>query len=169
MKKRTGIIGVLIAVLVMAVGYAAITAIPLEVTGSGTIVPDQDNFQVIFIDADVTEAPATATATATIDASDETTANMSVTNLKMTNETATFTFLIQNISPENILANLAAPTLSYTNQEYFEVTAELGAETLLAVDDVATLTVTVRTIKAPLDDVTTDITVQVNANPQLPA
>jgi len=169
MKKRTGILGVLIAILVMAVGYAAITAIPLQITGTGTIVPDQDNFQVIFVDEDheITPATSPATLTAEIDPSDETKATLSVTGLNMTNETATFTFVVQNISPENIIADLQAPTLTFTNEEYFDVTAELGAETEIGVGEEATITVTVRVKKATLDDITSDITVTVNANPVL--
>ena len=165
MKKRVGILGILIAILVTAIGYAAITAVPLSVKGSGTVTPDQDNFKVKFVGTP--EKSGSGTLTAEIDESDETKANMSVTGLKKTGETATFTYTVKNVSPENIKAELEDPSVSYTNQTYFEVKASLASPTTLAVNDTTTLTVTVKVIKTPVeDDITSDITVTVNANPK---
>ena len=71
MKKRTGIIGVLIAILVLGIGYAAITGVDLLVDGTGKVVPDSENFAVHY---DTANAPTvtigtgvkdTATVTAT--------------------------------------------------------------------------------------------------------
>ena len=47
-KKRTfTIMGILIAVLVLGIGYAAIADIPLLITGTANIVADSD-FSVVF-------------------------------------------------------------------------------------------------------------------------
>ena len=47
-KKRTGILGVLLAVLALGIGYAAVNAITLTITGSGTITSTDDNFKVEY-------------------------------------------------------------------------------------------------------------------------
>ena len=47
-KKRTGILGVLLAVLALGIGYAAVNAITLTITGSGTISSIDDNFKVEY-------------------------------------------------------------------------------------------------------------------------
>ena len=46
MKKRTGIIGVLIAILALGIGYAAVTAVTLVITGTGSITATQENFLI---------------------------------------------------------------------------------------------------------------------------
>ena len=48
MKKRTGIIGVLIAILALGIGYAAVTAVTLVITGTGSITATQENFKVHY-------------------------------------------------------------------------------------------------------------------------
>ena len=48
MKKRTGIIGVLVAILALGIGYAVVSAVTLNINGSGTITADPDNFKVHY-------------------------------------------------------------------------------------------------------------------------
>ena len=54
-KKRTGILGVLLAVLALGIGYAAVNAITLTITGSGTITSTDANFKVEYTNVAVAD------------------------------------------------------------------------------------------------------------------
>ena len=58
-KKRTGILGVLLAVLALGIGYAAVNAITLTITGSGTISSIDDNIKVEYTSVDVAHKSST--------------------------------------------------------------------------------------------------------------
>ena len=59
MKKRTGIIGVLVAILLLGIGYAVVSAVTLTINGSGSITADQANFKVHYTgDVTVTKSVA---------------------------------------------------------------------------------------------------------------
>ena len=167
MKKRIGIIGVLVAILALGIGYAVINATDLEVTGSGTISPDDSNFDVHFKQTETITKTGPAGATLTASYTNGTTATSGITGFTKKDDTATFVYTIENSSPD-LLANLAVVTadIENTNDEYFDVTAALGKAKLNASGDTTTLTITVTALKTPIeDDETTTITVPVTASP----
>lgn len=162
MKKRVGILGILIAILMMAIGYAAATTIPLVITGTGTVSENPNGYEVKFIE--VSNMTGDGTKNATI--IDDTHATINVSGLQKTGEKASFTYVVKNTSSEAINAILNTPTISNDNETYFKVTATVNSPTTLAVGETTTITVVVEAIKTPLgNDQTSNITVTVNASP----
>ena len=146
MKKRYGVIAVLIAVIALGVGYAAISNVTLNVNGSqATAEADQDNF-VVKYDAEST---------------------FTIEGLTKKGDKVTITYPIINAS-ETLKASLAAPTITNDNTEYFSVTATspaAGTE-LAANGGTANLVLEVEVIKTPVtDDETANITAAVVASP----
>ena len=156
-KKRTFlVVALLVAALSLAVGYAAITK-NLAVTGSASATTNNDNFKVRFTGTPETSDANKVTASITSDLA----ATINVSGLTTTGDTATATYTIENYSAE-LGADLAVGSITNGNSEYFEVTASLGA-TSIAAGAKTTLTVTVKLLKTPVENQTTDITVPVTA------
>lgn len=156
-KKRTFlVVALLVAALSLAVGYAAITK-NLAVTGSASATPNNDNFKVRFTGTPETSDANKVTASITSDLA----AKINVSGLTTTGDTVTATYTIENYSDE-LGANLAVGNITNNNSEYFEVTALLAAPAI-AKGATTTLTVTVKLLKTPVDDQSTDITVPVTA------
>ena len=158
-KKLQIMIFVLIAVITLGVGYAAISAINLVISGNATGTPSQSSFSVVFKSASVT----TGTGTATIDPNDATVAYFDVSGLNAQGDTAVATYTIKNESygvGAEIRLNIAN-----TNSEYFQVTESITDNKLQA-GDTTTATVTVQMKKTPINNnVTTTITGTINATP----
>ena len=89
MKKRTGIIGVLIAILVLGLGYAAITGVDLLVDGTGKVVPDSENFAVHY---DTANAPTVTIGTGVKDTATVTATYTDGSTEELTNGEVTFTY-----------------------------------------------------------------------------
>ena len=157
-KKRTFlVVALLVAVLSLAVGYAAITK-NLAVTGSASATTQDDNFKVRFTGTPTTTDGSKVTATIT----NELAATINVTGLTTTGDTVTATYTIENYSAE-LGANLEVGSITNGNSEYFEVTATLGADSIAAGAN-TTLTVTVKLLKTPVENQTASITVPVTAD-----
>ena len=169
MKKRTGILGVLIAVLILGIGYSAISAVNLKVTGSGTITADQNNFDVHFKDVTGNGPEKQCSVTgATVEATytDDLNATINISGFTKKDDEATVVYFIENGS-EDIDALLSTPvTVTNSNSEYFEVTATLNDTELAANGGMTSLVINVKAIKTPVtEDATTNITATVVANP----
>ena len=165
MKKKKSFIGLalIVAVLVLGVGYA-ISAIDLKVDGDVSVSPDDSNFAVEFTDATVDGTGNTATI------GNGHTATLDVKSLKSVGDTVTATYTITNKSKAGVAATLTEPAVAYTEggtaNGYYEATATLGTtDPLAAGTGTATLTVTVKLVKAPLEDVTGKFNVTFKANP----
>lgn len=171
MKKRTGIIGVLIAILVLGIGYAAVSGVDLLVNGTANVKVDDANFKVHY---DQSANPTitmgdgvvnTATVTATY--TDDLHATINVDGFTKRGDKVTVVYTIVNES-EDIDATLSSPEIGEFDTEYFNVTATLGKEELAKGGDTTTLTVVVEAIKTPtVDDVSTNINITVPADPVL--
>lgn len=102
MNKNTKIVlGVVLvlAILLVAVGYAAIQTVNLKIeSSSAQATPNQSNFTVKFTGTPTTGG--VGTTTATIDENDELKASMNVTGLTAKGDTATATFEIENTSAD---------------------------------------------------------------------
>ena len=168
MKRRTGILGVLIAILILGIGYAAISSVQLSVQGNGTINADQSNFQVQFdLDGDQPTKSTSATG-ATLEATytNGTRATIKAENFRKAGDTATFVYTIVNKS-ETLDALLKKPVITNDNEDYFTVTAELANTELKAQTGKTTLTVTVKAIKTPVEEnEEANISVKFSADPQ---
>ena len=169
MSKNTKIVGgvLLVAIILVAVAYAAITNVELNINGVGSAQAKQENFKVEFIGTPSTSGKGTTTAT--ISESDKTKGTVNVTGLTAKGDEATATYTVKNLSSD-ISADLTAEATS-SNQTYFEVICSLEKTTLKAQEE-TTLKVTVRLLKTPIDetkeDLNSDIDVTLTADPKQP-
>ena len=169
MGKNTKIVGgiLLVAIILVAVAYAAITNVELNINGVGSAQAKQENFKVEFIGTPSTSGKGTTTAT--ISESDKTKGTVNVTGLTAKGDEATATYTVKNLSSD-ISADLTAEATS-SNQTYFEVICSLEKTTLKAQEE-TTLKVTVRLLKTPIDetkeDLNSDIDVTLTAEPKQP-
>ena len=160
--------GVLVlAVILVAVAYAAITSTQLNINGTGNATANQSNFKVEFIGTPTTGGKGTTTAT--IDSSVKTNGTVTVNGLTAKGDEATATYTVKNQSAD-LSADLSAEATS-SNEEYFEVLCTLEKTTLKAQEETI-LKVTVRLLKTPIDEtkenLKTDIGVTVTAEPKQP-
>ena len=160
--------GVLVlAVILVAVAYAAITSTQLNINGTGNATTKQDNFKVEFIGKPTTGGKGTTVAT--IDSNIKTNGNVEVNGLTAKGDEATATYTVKNLSAD-LSADLSAEATS-SNEEYFEALCTLEKTTLKAQEE-TTLKVTVRLSKTPIDEtkenLKTDIGVTVTAEPKQP-
>ena len=172
MKKNKTLLGValLIAVLVLGIGYALDTK-DLQVGGDVTVATDDANFVVEFTHAEDDNATAND---ATIDASDAKLADFTVTSLTAVGDKAKATYTITNNSNVGINAEILEATATETsNGDYFAVTPTLkysDDDKILEVGETATLEVLVELTKAPVDAaVTGTFTVDFTATPKAAA
>ena len=169
MKKRTGIIAIIIAILVLGIGYAAISNVTLTVnSSSATVSPSQSNFVVKYDAANTfTYTGNPAGSTVTLGRTNDTTATFTITGLTKQGDSVTITYPIINESP-TLAASLAVPTFVNDNTTYFSVTpsAPSSATQIAANGGTTNLVFTVSVIKTPVaDDQTANITAQIVASP----
>ncbi len=169
MGKNTKIVGgiLLVAIILVAVAYAAITNVGLNINGVGNAQAKQENFKVEFIGTPSTSGKGTTTAT--INSDDKTQGSVNVTGLTAKGDEAVATYTVKNQSAD-ISADLTADATS-SNEEYFEVICSLEKTTLKAQEE-TTLKVTVRLLKTPIDEtkenLKSNIGVSIKAEPKQP-
>ena len=169
MRRNTKIVGgiLLVAILLVAVGYAAITNVTLNIKGTTKSEGNPDNFKVELIGEPQTSGDGTTTAT--INTADKTQGTMNVSGLNAKGQTAIATYTVKNQSAD-LSADLTAKATS-TNDEYFEVQCSLDKTTLKAQEQ-TTMTVKVKLLKTPIDEtkenLLTEIGVNITAEPKQP-
>ena len=170
MRGRSAkIAGILLiaTIILIAIGYAAITNVELKISGTGNAQANKDNFIVEFIGIPTTGGKGKTQAT--IDTKDATKGNMTVSGLTAKGDTATATYTVKNKSAD-ISADLTAKATS-SNENYFETICTLDKTTLKAQEE-TTLTVTIKLLKTPIDetkeDLTSNIGVSIIAEPKQP-
>ena len=189
-NKRLGVlVYVLIAVIALGIGYAAISAITLTINGSATANGKQDNFIVEFNDAaGKTTISSTPNEIASYDDSNGHVSNASVTSTKTVgtfslygfatkNDYADVTFTVINRSPD-LKAKLCESTINVTggSASTFSSVANLPSAVTEGTDKCITLnanggetTIVVRTtlnVTPTIEDVSVNnIKVTFNANP----
>ena len=169
MRRNTKIVGgiLLVAILLVAVGYAAITNVTLNIKGTAKSEGNPDNFKVELIGEPQTSGDGTTTAT--INTTDKTQGTMNVSGLNAKGQTAIATYTVKNQSTD-LSADLTAKATS-TNDEYFEVQCSLDKTTLKAGEE-TTMTVKVKLLKTPIDEtkenLLTEIGVNIDAEPKQP-
>ena len=168
-KANNKIIGgiVLLAIVLVTVGYAAITNVTLNIKGTAKSEANPDNFKVELVGEPQTSGDGTTTAT--IDNQDKTQGTMNVSGLNAKGQTAIATYTVKNQSAD-LSADLTAKATS-TNDEYFEVQCSLEKTTLKAQEQ-TTMTVKVKLLKTPIDEtkenLSTEIGVNIDAEPKQP-
>ncbi len=169
MGKNTKIVGgvLLVVIILVAVAYAAITNVELNINGVGSAQAKQENFKVEFIGTPSTSGKGTTVAT--INSNDKTQGSVNVTGLTAKGDEAVATYTVKNLSSD-ISADLTADATS-SNQTYFEIICSLEKTTLKAQEE-TTLKVTVRLLKTPIDetkeDLKSNIGVSIKAEPKQP-
>lgn len=163
-KKQISIfIFVLIAFIVLGVGYAAINNINLIINGTGSVTATQENFLVKFLDVDGHRPQVTPGSPNTVSVIDNTTASFDVSTLSKKGDTATATIDVKNES--NGVGARIGLNLTNSNDTYFKVTEHI-ADTELQAGDITTVTVTIEMLKTPISaNETTSITATLTANP----
>ncbi len=168
-RTNSKIIGgiLLVAILLVAVGYAAITKVGLNIDGTAKSEGNPDNFKVELIGEPQTSGDGTTTAT--INTADKTQGTMNVSGLNAKGQTAIATYTVKNQSTD-LSADLTAKATS-TNDEYFEVQCSLEKTTLKTGEE-TTMTVKVKLLKTPIDEtkenLLTEIGVNIDAEPKQP-
>ena len=169
MRNTNRVVGgvVLLAVILVAIAYAAITNVTLNINGTSKSQANQTNFVVQFVGEPTTGGKGTTTAT--INTSKRTEGTVNVEGLTAKGDTATATFMVQN-SSQDLSADLTAKATS-SNEDYFEVRCKIDDTTLKA-GATTELTVTVELLKTPIDetkeDLSTNIGVSITAEPKQP-
>ena len=169
MKKKYGVIAILMAIVLLGVGYAVISSINLNVNGSqATANADPANFVVKFDEESTFSYSGNPTgSTVTLARIDDKNASFTIEGLTKKGDKVTITYPIVNES-DTLKAELAAPAITNDNDEYFTVTAvSPSAGTELAESGGTTnLVLEVEVIKTPVDDnETANITATVEASP----
>ena len=158
-KKSLLGLGLLALVLVLGVGYAAVSSVNLTISGNATVANETLN---VSFDGTVETSSTDVTATATAGTLKGT---IAVTGLDAIGDTATATYTIQNLETD-VAAKVTKNSITVSNSEYFKVTTSIDeGELKIDRNGTGTVTVTVELIKMPItaDESTTDITVVLDA------
>ena len=183
-KNSKIMLGLLIAIIVLGIGYAAISGVSLLVNGSATVKSADGNFNVRFVKADSNEtaienplenaitisghnADNTSMDVSGMSASvtDDTHATFSAGALDEVGEYVEFTYTVVNESDE-IDAMLSFDIADTNNaEEYFELSKNVD-KAIISFGETAKVKVKVKLIKRPVvNDFNASFTVTLTANP----
>ena len=154
---------VVIAVVTLGIGYAAISAVNLIINGNATASVNQNNFKVHFTQAQSITGSTGVSGTSTIDSQDDTKATFDVTGLTKVGDYAEAVYTVRNDS--NGIGAEITLNLESSNTEYFKVT-ETILDNKLQTGEETTAKVRVEMIKTPItDSISTSITAILTASP----
>ena len=168
MKKRRTLIvsALLVAALALGIGYAALSNVMFNITGTAKVNAVQDNFVVKF-----TGQPAVVNCTASITA--DRMADIAVNDLTVPGQVAKATFTITNIEGTSLYAaKLGAIQVGTDASGHFRIEVENKAELenkILEPGDTTTVVVKVTLLDVPMDVQSATIDVKFTATPQLAA
>lgn len=164
-KKLQMVLFVLIAVLTLGVGYAAITAINLTINGNATATLYQNNFKVKFLEEENVTPVITSTdgGTGIINITSDTTTTFNISGLDAKGEIATANYKVKNVSEG--IGTIITINLTNSNTEFFRVSTIVEDDTLQAGEE-TDVKVKVELLKTPIDNqVTTTVTATLTASP----
>ena len=95
-KQMNMIIFVLIAIIVLGIGYASINNINLIINGTGSVTATQSNFDVRFLDIDGHRPTINPGSPNTVSVIDNTTATFDVSTLSKKGDTAVASIDVKN-------------------------------------------------------------------------
>lgn len=163
MRKTTKIIliTIIIATILLGIGYAAVQNITLNISGTAAADPTQSNFKVMFTGTPFVSDNTLATASIIND----TNASIEVTGLSQKNDNVSVTYTIENASTD-LSANLSISTTN-SNDDYFSITSILEKTSLIA-GETTEVTVTIELIKTPITSIESEIEILLDAIPVQP-
>lgn len=160
-RKRVVVAFLLVAAMLMSVGYAALTDV-LDITGSADV--NQSAAEEAFNqDIYFTAAVANETGnTASVNNDNNDKASFTANSLKGKDDTATFTFTIKN---EGDLDATVTPSISSnTNETYFSISSDWnGQAKTLTAGQTLTYTVTVKLNDTPTDSISGSFIIELTA------
>ena len=160
-RKRIVVAFLLVAVMLMSVGYAALTDV-LDITGSADVnksaAEDAYNADIYF-----TAAAANQTGnTASVNTDNSDKASFTANTLQGAGDTATFTFTITNDG--DLDANVTPSISSNTNEAYFSISSDWnGQPKTLEAGQTLTYTVTVALKETPTDTISGSFIIELTA------
>ena len=158
MKNRKSLLGfgLLALVLVLGVGYAVVSSVTLDISGTAKV--KGSDLKVYFNGTTSVSDDGKVTANAT-DKSLHATIN--VTDLTL-NESVTATYTIKN-EETDVNASVIKASIENDKSDYFKVTTDVdaAAKTVTA-GETTTVTVTVELVKTPIADTDSTATIKVN-------
>ena len=160
-RKTMSALVVVAAVLLLSVAYAAITNITLNISGNITLTPDQiANFSVRF-----TGTPTyIGSGTGDVQITGATSGIVNISGLSKVGDKGTATFMVQNISSDNMAAYLSATTTTGNNSaKYIDVDYSFDTTTLFA-GETTNLKVVVELVKLPETQTKVTIGVDITAS-----
>ncbi len=160
-KKKFYVVGLLVFVLVLGIGYAAVSTVGLNIDGTASV--KSENLKVSFNGVTEVSEEEKVVANSTDNSLD---ATISVSDLTL-NEIVTATYTIKN-EETDVNANITKKTITNDKEEFFEVTTSVDeSPTTVDANGTAKVTVTVKLIKTPIeaDDSTANIQIDLDANP----
>ena len=173
MKSKKGLIGlvVIVAVLVLGIGYAVVSNVTLTVSGgANTATRDLD---VVISAANPNDTSADTYGTVTNPAG--LTAEFHANNLTRTTDTRTVTYIVTNNDEVTAYVYIeSAAKISNSNSTYFDVSTSIlgttsGNVLTIASGQTATFTVSTHLVTVPVDAQSTTIEVQLTATATNPA
>lgn len=177
-KKTFIAIGLVVAVLLMGIAYAAIADVILPITGTANVAIDAGNFSVGFStdSADVTTTKSIDSAAVTANVVSDVEATIAVSGLSTIGQYVTATYTIENKSDvlDAELSAVADWLSTDATKDWFTVEYEFAdGETTVAAGDETTITVKVTLKKTPIteadvESAAADIGVVVTAAPAQP-
>ena len=165
MKNRKNLIiaFVMAALLVIGVGYAALSSQAALTTNASTT---DANVVVLFDVSSLTDKNTEDNfAVATTADQDASTLEVTVTGLKLAGDSITFTINVVDASDEGLDAKISSLTPTNSNPDYFEVVyqgLEVG-QVITETPSTLTVTVTLKTTPSAAQDATFAYTIEVDA------
>lgn len=163
-KRRIAIIAfVLVAVLTISVGYAALTR-DVKIEGKAKSTPD--NINVVFSAAEIVTADTTdgAEASSAVGAPGDYAISMTAANLVKIGDKVVAKYTIKNNNEYDV--TLAEPTITETgHSDYFDVSTDWGTGTFnLEAGKTKDVVVTVQLVDSSADPLSCDFVITINAS-----
>ena len=169
MKNRKSLIAsiLVVMVLVLGVGYAVISSTSLLV--NGTAATETRDLNVVISAA----SPTTGDTQGAVHSPADKSATITVTNMTTTSDTRTVTYTVTNNEDDadaEVYVNTPATDIVVSNSTYFNVTTSIdGSSNKITVPakgtNTFTVTVSLKKIPVASADSTTDITINITADP----
>ena len=182
-KRVNMILFVLIGIIALSIGYAAISAVNLIINGNSVASVDESNFDVKFIEENGVSPKVNPSNMGTANILDDTTASFSISGNLRKGDSVVVTYKIKNNS--NGIGAKISLDLTNSNDEYYRVTEEIIDNELQAGDTTnvniivemmanpfeenQNTTITAKLIAKPIEDETatgTSSNVLVKSNPE---
>ena len=171
-KQKRLIVGVIIiAILLMGIGYAALANTTLTISGTAEATASQENFKVYFTGENTIKNPNTTDVSVTVN-NGEQNATVNMTGLTAKGDTAYAILEIINDS-NDVNAESINVTSSQTDTEFFDIEAVMCESDGTPIEDYSVASgnktyvkVSATLLQTPTEDVNTSINITITAVPE---